>query len=77
VYAIHDIKRKDAGLLLMNQVRANGPLVTLLEGLPLTPKGIKKQKNAQGVDVPFTVLFSFNSCVTCIKCSRTAIASLL
>jgi len=73
-YADHDIKRKDAGLLLMKQVRANGPLVTLLEGLPLIPRGIKKQKNVRGMDVPFTMLFSFQSCVSCIKFPAIAIA---
>ena len=76
-YADNDIKRTAAGELLMHQVRANGPLVTLLEGLPLTTKGIKKQNNAQGMDVPFTVLYSFQACVSCIKCPGKAIASLL
>jgi len=76
-YADKDIKRKAACELLMHQVRANGSLVTLLEGLPQSPKGIKKQNNAQGMGVPFTLLFSFQSCVSCIKVPGTAIASLL
>ena len=29
------------------------------------------------MDVPFTVLYSFQACVSCIKCPRKAIASLL
>jgi len=76
-YADHDIKRKDACRFLMNQVRANGPLVTLLEGLPLSPVGIKKQKKVQGMNFSFTLLFSFQSCVSYIKFPGSAIASLL
>jgi len=81
-YADKDMKRKGACELLMhqvraNQVRANGSLVTLLEGLPLSPKAIKKQNNAQGMGVPFTLLFSFQSCVSCIKVPGTAISLLL
>ena len=76
------MKRKGACELLMhqvraNQVRANASLVTLLEGLPQSPKGIKKQNNAQGMGVPFTLLFSFQSCVSCIKVPGTAISLLL
>ena len=76
-YTDHDIKRKDAGTLLMNQVRANGPLVTLLGGLPLSSVGIKKQTKAQGMNVPFTLLFSFQSFVSYIKFPGSAIASLM
>ena len=61
----------------MNQVRANGPLVTLLEGLPLSSVGIKKQTKAQGMNVPFTLLFSFQSFVSYIKFPGSAIASLM
>ena len=66
-YADRDFKRKDASTLLMNQVRTNGPFVTLLEGLSLSPKGITKQNNVQGMGVPFTLLFSFQCCVSCIE----------
>jgi hypothetical protein len=75
--ANNDIKRKESGLLLMNQVRANRHLVTLLEGLPLSTKGIKKQKNALGMNIPFTLLCSFQSYVQCIKSPGSAITSLL
>jgi len=61
----------------MNQVRANGHFVTLLEGLPLSTKGIKKQKNMLGMNIPFTLLCSFQSYVQCIKSPGSAITSLL
>ena len=61
--AHNDIKRKESGLLLMSHVRANGHLVTLLEGLPLSAVGIKKQQNALVMNIPFTLLCSFQSYV--------------
>ena len=72
-----DPKRKASGILLMNRVRANGHLVTFLKGLPLSAAGIKKQQKALGMNIPFTLLFSFQSYVQCIKSPASAIASLL
>ena len=76
-YADNDVKREAASELLMDQVRANGQLATLLEGLQVSPIGIKKQKRAQGMDVPFTLLYSFGAFVSYIKSPGKAIASLL
>ena len=75
--AHNDTKLKEGGLLLMNRVRANGHLVTLLEGLPLTAKGKTKQQNELAMKVPCTLLFSFQCCFDCIKTPMTAISSLL
>ena len=72
-----DPKRKASGILLMNRVRANGHLVTFLKGLPLSAAGIKKQQKALGMNIPFMLLFSFQSYVQCIKSPASAIASLL
>jgi len=76
-WAHNDTERKDAGLLLMNHVHANGHLVTLLEGLPLNAVGKHKQQQALALKVPFTLLFSFQSYVNCIKSPQSAITSLL
>ena len=76
-WAHNDTERKDAGLLLMNRVHANGHLVTLLEGLPLNAVGNHKQQKALALKVPFTLLFSLQSYVNCIKSPQSAIASLL
>ena len=75
--ADNDTKRKEDGLLLMNRVRANGQLVTLLEGLPLNAVGKKKQYNEQAMKVPCTLLFSFQNYMDCIKTPTSAITSLL
>jgi len=72
-----DIEHKESGLLLMDRVRANGHLVTLLEGLPLSPKGIKKQQHALAAETSFTLLCSFHSYVQCIKTPASALRSLL
>jgi len=76
-HAHHDTKRKEDGLLLMNRVRANGQLVTLLEGLPLTAKGKTKQQQEQAMKVPCTLLFSFQNYMNCVKTPKSAITSLL
>jgi len=75
--ADNDTKRKEDGLLLMNRVRANGQLVTLLEGLPLNARGKTKQYKEQAMKVPCTLLFSFQNYVDCIKTPTSAITSLL
>jgi len=75
--AHNDTERKESGRLVMNRVHANGHLVTLLEGLPLSAAGIKKQQNALAMNIPFTLLCSFQSYVQCIKSPASAIASLL
>jgi len=67
-----DIVFKESCLLLMERVCANGHLVTLLEGLPLTPKGIKKQQNALAVKTHCTLLCSFNSYMQYIKSPASA-----
>jgi len=72
-WAHNDTQRKDAGLLLMNHVHANGHLVTL----PLSAVGVKKQQHALVINIPFTLLFSFQFYVACIKSPASAIASLL
>jgi len=76
-WAHNDTERKDAGVLLMNRVHANGHLVTLLEGLPLNAKGNTKQQQTLAFKIPFTLMFSFQSYVQCIKSPQSAIASLL
>jgi len=75
--AHNDTKIKEGGILLMNRVRANGHLVTLLEGLPLTKKGKTKQQNELAMKVPCTLLFSFQCYFNCIKTPMTAIPTLL
>jgi len=55
----------------------NGHLVTLLEGLPLSPKGIKKQQHALTTETSCTLLCSFDSYVQCIKSPASALRSLL
>jgi len=75
--ARNDIEHKESGLLLMDRVRANGHLVTLLEGLPLSPRGIKKQQHELTAETPFTLLYSFHSYVQCIKTPASALRSLL
>jgi len=76
-HAHHDTKRKEDGLLLMNRVRANGQLVTLLEGLPLNAVGKTKQQQEQAMKVPCTLLYSFQSYMNCVKKPLSAITSLL
>jgi len=76
-HAHNDTKRKEDGLLLMNRVRANGQLVTLLEGLPLNAIGKTKQQRELAMKVPCTLLFSFHNYVNCVKTPISAITSLL
>jgi len=76
-HAHNDTKRKEDGLLLMNRVRANGQLVTLLEGLPLNAVGKTKQQKELAMKVPCTLLFSFHSYMSCVKTPISAITSLL
>jgi len=76
-HAHNDTKRKEDGLLLMNRVRANGQLVTLLEGLPLNAVGKTKQQQEQAMKVPCTLLFSFQHYMNCVKTPKSAITSLL
>ena len=75
--AHNDTKLKEGGLLLMNRVRANGHLVTLLEGLPLTAKGKTKQQNELAMKVPCTLLFSFQNYFNCVKTPMSALPTLL
>ena len=51
--------------------------MTLLEGLPLSPKGIKKQQHELTAGTPCTLLCSFHSNVQCIKTPAAALTSLL
>ena len=76
-HAHNDTKRKEDGLLLMNRVRANGHLVTLLEGLPLNAVGKTKQQKELAMKVPCTLLFSFQCYMNCIKTPIPVITSLL
>ena len=76
-HAHNDTKRKEDGLLLMNRVRANGHLLTLLEGLALDPTGKKKQQNELTMKVQSTLLYSFQSYFNCIKTPIAAVTSLL
>jgi len=75
-HAHNDTKRKEDGLLVMNRVRANGHLVTLLEGLPLNAAGKKKQQNELAMKVQNTLLFSFQCYVNCIKTPMSGFTSL-
>jgi len=61
----------------MNRVRANGHLVTLLEGLPLNAVGKTKQQKELAMKVPCTLLFSFQCYMNCIKTPISVITSLL
>jgi len=61
----------------MEQIRANKQITTLFEDLPLTPSGLQKKAKAEGMGTPFTLFFSFNSFVHCVKSSTKTFTSLL
>jgi len=61
----------------MVRVRANGPLVAALKGLPLSPKGLKKQQHELTVQTPCTLFASFDSYMNYIKKPAQALASLM
>ena len=61
----------------MARVRANGPLVAALKGLPLSPKGLKKQQHELTAQTPCTLLYTFDSYMNYIKKSAQALASLM
>jgi len=61
----------------MEQVRANRHLTTLLEGLPLSPTGLRKKTSAEGMGIPFPFFFSFGMFVSYIKSHEKAFASLI
>jgi len=41
--------------LLMEQVRTTRRLATLIEGLPLSPAGMRQKTRAEGMGVPFVL----------------------
>jgi len=61
----------------MARVRANGPLVAALKGLPLSPKGLKKQQHELTAETPCTLLYSFDSYMNYVKKAAQALASLM
>jgi len=61
----------------MDRVRANGHLVAVLEGLPLSNFGIKKQKHESAVKTSCTLLYSFDLYMQSIKSPGKALKSLL
>jgi len=61
----------------MDQIHANRQLTTFLEGLPLSPAGLRKKTSAEWMGIPFTLLFSFGAFVFYIKSPEQAFASLL
>jgi len=76
-YAHCDIELKESGLRLMDRVRDNGHLVTVLKGMPLNTRGIKKQKHELIAETPCTLLWSFDSYMQCIKTPASALESLM
>jgi len=76
-YAHYNIDLKESGLRLMDRVRANGHLVTVLKGLPLNPLGIKRRKHELIAETPCTLLWSFDYYMQCIKTPASALQSLL
>jgi len=76
-YAQRDIELKESGSRLMDRVRDNGHLVTVLKGLPLSKRGIKKQNHESQVKTPCTLLWSFDSYMQCIKTPAAALESLM
>jgi len=72
-----DIEFKASGVRLMDRVRANGHLVTVLKGLPLNPLGIKKRKHELIAETPCTLLWSFDYYMQCIKTPASVLESLL
>jgi len=61
----------------MDRVRANGHLVAVLKGLPLTTFGSKKQQHESIVKTPCTLLYSFDAYMQSIKSPARALKSLL
>ena len=61
----------------MDRVRANGHLVAVLKGLPLTTYGIKKQQHESIAKTSCTLLFSFDAYMQSIKSPAQALKSLL
>jgi len=43
--------------IIMEQIRANRQVTTLLEDLPLSSVGLHKKAKAEGMGTPFTLLF--------------------
>ena len=71
------IELKEQGVVLMARVRAHGHLVAVLKGLPLSPSGLKKQRNELAAETACTLLHSFQGYMRHIKTPATAIDSLL
>ena len=71
------IELKEAGLGLMDRVRANGHLMAVLKGLPLNPLGIKKQQHELIAKTPCTLLYSFSLYMENIQSPAKALTSLL
>jgi len=61
----------------MDRVRANGHLVAVLKGLPLTTSGSKKQQHESMVKTPCTLLYSFDVYMKSIKSPAKALQTLL
>ena len=76
-YAHCDIELKESGLRLMDRVRDNGHLVTVLKGMPLNTRGIKKQKHELIAETPGTLLYSFDVYMQSIRTLAKALGSLL
>ena len=72
-----NVERKAASEIIMEQINANRQLTTFLEGLPLSPLGLRKKTTAEELGTPFTLWFSFSAFVSYIKSPEQAFASLL
>jgi len=75
--ADHDVERKAASEIIMEQIRTNRQLTTLLEDLPLSPLGLRKKTKTEGMGTSFTLWFSFNAFLSYIKCPEQTFTSLL
>ena len=73
-YANKNIERKATSEIIMKQIRANRQLTTLLEGLPLSPVGLRKKTRAEEIGTPFPHFFSFSAFVSFIKSPEQAFA---
>jgi len=61
----------------MDRVRANGHLVAVLKGLPLSSQGLKKQRHELIAKTPCTLLYSFSVYMQSIQTPAKALGSLL
>ena len=73
----HTVDLRKSAAVLMDRVRANGHLVAVLKGLPLSPSGSRKQQHESIVKSPCTLLYSFDVYMQSIKSPAQALKTLL